>query len=252
MQVLEKNIKGFNLLELLIVIVIMGFVSAVAYPNLSGWSKERKARGAAIKIKSLMEKINAQVQRGNYAFVQVFFIADATNVQVKSRGMKISTLNSKINDGGNVWNADATSRCNIISDTYWDDDPDEVSPEAAISDVSKEVDALKEAFASATNQIQNLTGSLQAATIAAATIKIPENFQVNVDELNNRLASASVSVSQVQDVYSNIEKSLDGQPEAHRDVVSASDKLVVQLEEMNSLVKQLNEKYSAISKAMGN
>ena len=133
-----------------------------------------------------------------------------------------------------------------------EDDSDETSPEAAISDVSKEVDALKEAFASATNQIQNLTGSLQAATIAAATIKIPENFQVNVDELNNRLASASVSVSQVQDVYNNIEKSLDGQPEAHRDVVSASDKLVVQLEEMNSLVKQLNEKYSAISKAMGN
>ena len=133
-----------------------------------------------------------------------------------------------------------------------EDDNLEVSPEAAISDVSKEVDALKEAFASATNQIQNLTGSLQAATIAAATIKIPENFQVNVDELNNRLASASVSVSQVQDVYNNIEKSLDGQPEAHRDVVSASDKLVVQLEEMNSLVKQLNEKYSAISKAMGN
>ncbi|MGB0774078.1 MAG: GldL-related protein, partial [Flavobacteriaceae bacterium] len=81
--------------------------------------------------------------------------------------------------------------------TTEDDGPDEVSPEAAISDVSKEVDALKEAFVSATNQIQNLTGSLQAATIAAATIKIPENFQVNVDELNNRLASASVSVSQV-------------------------------------------------------
>ena len=131
-------------------------------------------------------------------------------------------------------------------------DDDVTTPEAAISDVSKEVDALKEAFVGATKQIQNLTGSLQSATIAAATIKIPENFQVNVDELNNRLASASVSVSQVQDVYNNIEKSLDGQPEAHRDVVSASDKLVVQLEEMNSLVKQLNEKYSAISKAMGN
>ena len=126
MQALVKNIKGFNLLELLIVIVIMGFVSAVAYPNLSGWSKERKARGAAIKIKSLIEKINAQVQRGNYAFVQVFFNAGTTSVEVKSRGMKISTLNSKINDGGNVWNADATSRCNIISDTYWDDDPDDV------------------------------------------------------------------------------------------------------------------------------
>lgn len=133
-----------------------------------------------------------------------------------------------------------------------DDEGDVTTPEAAISDVSKEVDALKEAFVGATKQIQNLTGSLQSATIAAATIKIPENFQVNVDELNNRLASASVSVSQVQEVYNNIEKSLDGQPEAHRDVVSASDKLVVQLEEMNSLVKQLNEKYSAIAKAMGN
>ena len=132
-----------------------------------------------------------------------------------------------------------------------DDDDDDVTPEVAVSDVSKEVDALKEAFTGATEQIQNLTGSLQSATIAAATIKIPENFQVNVDELNNRLASASVSVSQVQDVYNSIEKSLDGQPEAHRDVVSASDKLVVQLEEMNSLVKQLNEKYSAIAKAMG-
>lgn len=133
-----------------------------------------------------------------------------------------------------------------------DDDNGDVTPEAAISDVSKEVDALKEAFVGATKQIQNLTGSLHSATIAAATIKIPENFQVNVDELNNRLASASVSVSQVQDVYNSIEKSLDGQPQAHRDVVSASDKLVVQLEEMNSLVKQLNEKYSAIAKAMGN
>ena len=132
------------------------------------------------------------------------------------------------------------------------DDDSDLTPKTAISDVSKEVDELKEAFTGATKQIQNLTGSLQSATIAAATIKIPENFQVNVDELNNRLASASVSVSQVQDVYNNIEKSLDGQPEAHRDVVSASDKLVVQLEEMNSLVKQLNEKYSAISKAMGN
>ena len=124
MQVLEKNIKGFNLLELLIVIVIMGFVSAGAYPNLSGWSKERKARGAAIKIKSLMEKINAQVQRGNYAYVQVFFNAGTTNVQVKSKGMNISTLNSKINDGEDAWNTTAASRCNMASDTYWDDDPD--------------------------------------------------------------------------------------------------------------------------------
>ena len=125
------------------------------------------------------------------------------------------------------------------------------SPEAAIADISKEVEALKNSFTGATAQIQNLTGSLESASLAATMIKIPDNFQVNVDELNNRLASASVSVSQVQDVYNSIEKSLEGQPDSHRDVVSASDKLVVQLEEMNTLVKQLNEKYSAIAKAMG-
>ena len=110
---------------------------------------------------------------------------------------------------------------------------------------------MKNSFTGATAQIQNLTGSLESASLAATMIKIPDNFQVNVDELNNRLASASVSVSQVQDVYNSIEKSLEGQPDSHRDVVSASDKLVVQLEEMNTLVKQLNEKYSAIAKAMG-
>ena len=129
MQVQEKNIKGFNLLEVLIVIVIIGFVSAVAYPNLSNWSKERKGRGAAIKIKSLMEKINAQVLRGNYAFVQVYFDAgkddsDNWRVLVKSRGMRVSTLNSKINDGEDAWNKTISSRCNITSDTYWDDDPE--------------------------------------------------------------------------------------------------------------------------------
>ena len=75
------------------------------------------------------------------------------------------------------------------------------SPEAAIADISKEVEALKNSFTGATAQIQNLTGSLESASLAATMIKIPDNFQVNVDELNNRLASASVSVSQVQDVY---------------------------------------------------
>ena len=126
----------------------------------------------------------------------------------------------------------------------------ELTPEAAISDVSKEVDALKKAFTGATTRIETLTQSLDAATISASTLKIPENFQSNVDDLNKRLASASISVSQVQDVYNNIDKSLEGQPQAHRDVISTSDKLVVQLEEMNNLVKKLNERYAAIAKAM--
>ena len=71
MRVQEKNIKGFNILELLVVIVIISVVSAAAYPNFSSWRKERELRGAAGEIKNLFSNISSQVQRGLYAFVQV-------------------------------------------------------------------------------------------------------------------------------------------------------------------------------------
>ena len=55
MLVQEKNIKGFNLLELVVVIVIVGIVSAAAYPNFSKWKKEREVRQGTVKIKSLIK-----------------------------------------------------------------------------------------------------------------------------------------------------------------------------------------------------
>ncbi len=124
MQVLEKNIKGFNLIELLVVIAIISVISAAAYPNFSSWKKAREVRGAAIKIKSLFTNINSQVQRGLYGFVQVEVRASTTGdkVEVISKGMKLSTLASKINDSDDAWNDPTliTSRC--ASDQDWDDD----------------------------------------------------------------------------------------------------------------------------------
>ena len=122
MQVLEKNIKGFNLIELLIVITIISVISAVAYPNFSSWKKAREVRGAAVKIKSLFTNINSQVQRGLYGFVQVEVKATTGEVKVISKGMKLSNLSSKINDSDDAWNTDQTSRCALDQD--WDDEGD--------------------------------------------------------------------------------------------------------------------------------
>lgn len=119
-QVQEKNIKGFNLIELLVVIAIISVISAAAYPNFSSWKKAREVRGAAVKIKSLFTNINSQVQRGLYGFVQVEVEATTGEVKVISKGMKLSTLSSKIYKSDDAWNTDQTSRCALDQD--WDDE----------------------------------------------------------------------------------------------------------------------------------
>ncbi len=121
MQVQEKNIKGFNLIELLVVIAIISVISAAAYPNFSSWKKAREVRGAAVKIKSLFTNINSQVQRGLYGFVQVEVKATTTGeVEVISKGMKLSNIVKKINDSEDDWNTDQTLRCALVQD--WDDE----------------------------------------------------------------------------------------------------------------------------------
>ena len=121
MQQQEKKIKGFNILELLVVIVIVGVLSAAAYPNFSDWRRERVVRTSAIKIKNLMQNINAQVQRGLYAYVQVSVENTADHLIVTSKGMKTDTLAKKVNSSTSDWNQNSASRCNTDNDAYWDD-----------------------------------------------------------------------------------------------------------------------------------
>mgnify|MGYP006058934531 CR=1 FL=1 len=70
MLVQEKNIKGFNLLELVVVLVIVGIVSAAAYPNFSKWKKEREVRSATEKIAGMISNVATQTQRGNFSYSQ--------------------------------------------------------------------------------------------------------------------------------------------------------------------------------------
>ncbi|MDA7489369.1 prepilin-type N-terminal cleavage/methylation domain-containing protein [Candidatus Pelagibacter ubique] len=129
MRVQDEKIKGFNVLELIIVIAIIGVLSAVAYPNFSDWRKDRETRNSVVKIKSLIEGINAQVQRGQYAFVQVDveegrLINEDDGLIVTSKGMKPKTLATLLNNGESDWWVTPNERCNIVDEAYWDEDPD--------------------------------------------------------------------------------------------------------------------------------
>ena len=94
MRALDENIKGFNLIELLVVVILIGVVSAIGYPNFNNWRSERETKDSVIKIKSLIDGINAQVQRGRYAFVQVHILDNKKEIIVTSRGMKPEKLAS--------------------------------------------------------------------------------------------------------------------------------------------------------------
>ena len=78
MLVQEKNIKGFNLLELIVVIVLVGILSASAYPKFQSWSKEREVRLAVTKIQSIIKNIHVQTERGTFGYVQVRFTNSGT------------------------------------------------------------------------------------------------------------------------------------------------------------------------------
>ena len=46
MRAQDEKIKGFNLLELIVVVVIIGVISAIGYPKFSDWRLDRETRNS--------------------------------------------------------------------------------------------------------------------------------------------------------------------------------------------------------------
>ena len=122
MQVPEKNIKGLSLLELVVVLVLIGVVTAVAYPDFTEWNRERKVRNGADRVLAFMKNIHSQTERGTFAYVQVLISDNGNALTLTSKGMTMQDLTDKIHDGSSDWNGDPGSRCAIGVAGYWSTD----------------------------------------------------------------------------------------------------------------------------------
>ena len=55
----DQDIKGFTLLELLVVVALVSIITAIGIPNFNEWKKEREVRVAAEKIAGVLSGVNA-------------------------------------------------------------------------------------------------------------------------------------------------------------------------------------------------
>ena len=69
----NRNTKGLSLIELIVVIAIIGAITAAGIPNFLTWSADRKVRNASENTASLITTLNTQTQRGVYPFTQILY-----------------------------------------------------------------------------------------------------------------------------------------------------------------------------------
>ena len=112
MRVLAKNTKGFSLLELIVVVVIVGIISAVAYPNFSSWKKDRETRVVTEKIANLFSSLNTLSQRGSYPYAQIYFKFDGGQFSVYGKGMLQDSMTKLLNAG-------TALNCSMVNSGYW-------------------------------------------------------------------------------------------------------------------------------------
>ena len=123
MRVRVKNNKGFSLLEIIVVLAIIGGISAVGIPNFIKWSNNRAVVNATSQVASLFRNIYTTTERGTFAYVQVLINSGDDGISITTKGITMDSLVFKMNDTSDNWNQNETDRCSISSPgDFWDTD----------------------------------------------------------------------------------------------------------------------------------
>ena len=115
MQLTPKKIKGFTILEVVIVLAIVGVVSAIGIPKFNSWNKDRIVKGEAERVRDIVVSINSQVQRGLYGFGQFQVDVTGANVSFSTNGMLMANIATRVfRDGTDV------CLSGDLAEDYWD------------------------------------------------------------------------------------------------------------------------------------
>ncbi len=71
-----KKIRGFTILELLVVLVVMGVFTAIAYPNISSWITDREVKKEVYETVTFIKERKAEVTSGKYGMTQIVLKPD--------------------------------------------------------------------------------------------------------------------------------------------------------------------------------
>ena len=71
-MIIKKNqIKGFTILELLVVLAVIGVFTVIAYPNISNWITDLNVKKEVYETVTFIKERKAEVTNGKYGMVQV-------------------------------------------------------------------------------------------------------------------------------------------------------------------------------------